>query len=108
MIDTQNTSPNADTYGRTASFQLGMTGGGPKATTLDQVSARENAEVPRNFTPASILDAYQYPGYHPVSGNSAFDASRQTPSGQIPTPNAMSQSTWSARNPSLRSRLAIR
>lgn len=106
MIDTQYTSPN--TNGRTANFQLGMTGGGPRATSLEQVSLREQSEVPKGFSPASILDAYQYPNYHPVSGNSAFDASRQTPSGQIPTPNAMSQSTWSARNPSMFTRLALR
>lgn len=104
MIDTNN-----DTYGqRSASFQLGITGGGPRATSLEAVSQRENMEVPKNFTPASLLDAYQYPGYHPVSGNAQFDASRQTPAGQIPSPNSMSMSTWETRNPSLRSRLALK
>lgn len=105
-----NPSAPEDTLGqRTSQFQLGMTGGGPRATSLEQVSVREQSEVPHGFTPASILTAFQIPGYHPNNGNSSFDAARQTPTGQIPSPNAMSMNTWNGRNPStLRTRLALR
>ena len=100
---TQNTAQ----VGRTAEFRSGQTGGGPVASSLNQQSVKFNSQIPKGFDPGSVLDAYQLPNFHPQNGNSAFDASRQTPAGQIPTPNSQSMSTWELRNPQLRSRLAI-
>jgi len=108
MQSTTDPSTAGD-YGRSSSFHLGISGGGPRATSLETASSRQNALAPQGFDPASVLDAYQMPGYHPQDGNSAFDAQRQVPSGQIPSPNGSSMSTYNVRNPSnIRTRLAIK
>ena len=85
---------------------MGQHGGGPVATSLDLASQKENSQTPTAFTPGSILNLYQQPGYHPEDGNSKFDAQRQTPGGQLPSPNAQSISNWQSSYPSINTRLA--
>jgi hypothetical protein len=88
--------------GRTSEFNSGMTGTGQNATLMGQAST---AIV--KFRPSSALDVLQQPGYHPQDGNSADDAARQTPQGQIPTSNGSAPDTYNAENPvNMRTRLA--
>lgn len=94
-----------DFQGRTASFQSGINGGDSFASSLDAASARFNDQV-GGFSPASVLDAYQLPGFHPANGNSAGDIKRQTPAGPLPTLNGTSQSTYDALTPTYGTRLA--
>lgn len=77
-----------------------MTGGGPRATSLEQSAQNFNSKVIGAFNPTSVLDAYQIPEFHPQNGNSPADVQRQTPGGQIPTLNGISQTTYDALNPS--------
>lgn len=100
--------PASDYSGRSSEFNVGRTGGSDYASSLNIKTAELNSQVPKNFSPASILDAYQQPGYHPSNGNSATDAQRQLPSGAIPSSNGYSQNTYLMRYPSnLPTRLAL-
>lgn len=98
-------SPGDVLPGRNANFAQGMSGGGPVASSLEAASDRFNSQV-GGFSPMSVLDAYQVPGFHPANGNSATDSGRQTPAGPIPTINGSSQRTYDALNPSYKTRLA--
>jgi hypothetical protein len=97
-------SPSPDS-GRTAHFNAGMTGTKDVASSMNQ-PAKSDAYTTMGFHPASVLDASQISGYHPGNGNSAADAARQTPAGQIADQNGSSASTWGALNPSFQTRLA--
>jgi hypothetical protein len=66
---------------RTGSFHMGLSGTMPV----------------HSFTPNSVLQQYML---SPNNGNSAADAARQTPMGQLPSQNGMAQSTYQAMNPS--------
>lgn len=71
----------------------------PTAGSLIARSGLENSAVrDAALTPNSVLSAYEH-FRNIYNGNSAADASRQTPSGQLPTQNGMSQSTYQARYP---------
>lgn len=87
--------------GRTAEFSSGMN---PQSS-LEQSATRFNSQV-RGFSPTSALDAYETPGFHPSNGNSATDAARQHPGGQIPAVNGISQNTYNALTPDIKTRLA--
>lgn len=76
-------------------FQLGLTGGGPYASSLMEDQTKFNMQVPRHFSPNSILQQYM----QSPNGMSANDARRMTPGGMLPTSNAQSLSTYNARNP---------
>lgn len=63
---------------------------------LQAASARQNVSNPRTFKANGLNQPYMM---DPSNGNSATDASRQTPSGQLPSANGMSASTYHAINP---------
>lgn len=56
------------------------------------------------FTPNSVLQPYMH---DPRNGNSAADASRQTPYGQLPSMNGMAPSTYAVKNPNFGTKLNI-
>lgn len=96
---------------RSASFHAGMSGTGDKASSLEAESAGFNAKVQAtasnpnalSMTPNSVLMPYM----KSANGNSAADARRQTPSGQLPTMNGSAQSTYNIQNPQFGYRLSI-
>lgn len=69
----------------------------PRETdTLSQRSADFNARVPGRFRANGLNQPIMMA---PGNGNSAFDASRQTPQGSLPSMNGMSESTYQRINP---------
>jgi len=110
MISTSNNTQDQGQIGsRSEAFSMGITGGGPRATSLEAAQTKFKMQTPDSFTPSSVLDMYQQPGFHPANGSSDFDASRQTPNGPIPTANGQSLDNWQKINPSTyRTRMALK
>ena len=88
---------------RTGNFASGAIGPS-EPSSLQQASDNFNAKNPRNFRPNSVLQPYML---SPNNGNSARDASRQTPNGQLPSPNGMSQSTYQLKDPQMGMNLSL-
>lgn len=73
---------------RQGHFAAGIIG---ETASLQSRSQSQNALVPHKFTPNGLNQPFML---SPSNGNSAADAARQTPSGQLPTSNGMSPSTY--------------
>jgi hypothetical protein len=67
-----------------------------ETATLQARAAAFNQGVPGKFTPNGLNQPIML---SPSNGNSAADASRQTPSGELPSMNGMSRSTYDKLNP---------
>lgn len=89
---------------RYGAFNQGMSGGGDIATSMSAASARFMSMVPHGFNPNSVLQPYMR---STGNGNSATDAARQTPSGQLPSMNGMSAGTYGAMTPQFGTRLIV-
>ena len=81
---------------RTMEFNGGVAGNGEVASSLTNDSMRFMAKVPGKFSPQSVLQQYML---DPRNGNSATDAARQTPQGQIPSLNGIAADTASKLYP---------
>jgi hypothetical protein len=78
-------------------FTLGTSPVSPSETlSLQERSEHFNAQNPRHFSPNGL----NQPIMLSPNGNSAADAARQTPMGQLPSLNGMSQSTYNQIVPS--------
>lgn len=64
---------------------------------LKLASAKFNSQNPRAYKANGLNQPVML---DPSNGNSKSDAARQTPSGQLPSDNGMSQSTYQQVNPS--------
>lgn len=94
-------------YTRSQEFDTGVKGTGQVSSSLSKESARFNSLVPvgylgskfgGTYNPNSVISQYMK---DPRNGNSATDAQRQTPSGELPSVNdGFSKSTYEAMNPS--------
>lgn len=83
-----------DSQSRMAHFAQGAS---PEETSsLRYRSDVFNQSVPGKFTPNGLNQPIMLSS---GNGNSAEDASRQTPSGQLPSMNGMSRSTYDQINP---------
>lgn len=88
---------------RTAAFQSGIepTTGSPglaaETAKWRQAVARNRRPAMKSYYPSSVLTAQSV--VPSQSGYSAGDYSRLIPGGMLPSPNAMSMSTYRALNP---------
>jgi hypothetical protein len=82
---------------RQAEFALGQST--TPVSSLVQDSGKQNALARQAaLTPHSVLSAYMnFPS--PGNGNSAQDAKRQTPGGELPSENGYASQTYSQRFP---------
>jgi hypothetical protein len=89
--------------GRTQEFAGGQDSTGTQQATVMTQKPQKQAV---GFKPSSALDVMQQAGYHPNDGNSTSDAARQTFTGQLPSANGSSPSTYDAEDPQMKQRLA--
>lgn len=86
---------------RTGNFAAGTIA--PTETpSLMQRDQKFNSKVPGKFTPNGLNQPVML---DPGNGNGPKDATRQTPNGELPDSNGMSQSTYSKLDPSLSTHL---
>jgi hypothetical protein len=83
---------------RAGHFTQGALSGRPsESSSLQQSAQRFNEQVPGKFQANGLNQPFMLSS---GNGNSASDAARQTPNGELPSPNGMSASTYSQINPS--------
>jgi len=77
---------------RVSHFMMGAS----HSPSLQASADKFNQQVPGKFRANGLNQPYMLSS---GNGNSRADASRQTPSGQLPSLNGMSESTYNAINP---------
>lgn len=85
---------------RTGEFAIGSAP--QESPSLMETASRQNSQDPRTFKANGLNQPFTH---SPMNGNSATDAKRQTPNGQLPSSNGMSQSTYNQLDPSINTRL---
>lgn len=75
-----------------------------QSPSLMTTADKQNSQDPRTFKANGLNQPIMH---SPMNGNSQSDASRQTPSGQLPGQNGMSSDTYKQLNPSMGTNLNI-